>query len=59
MPKYLDYPTQKNTPSRKTRKGERNKVFAANRTAARRLRVERASLIASLNEQKQSENPEA
>jgi hypothetical protein len=38
MPDYKPYPNEKNTPNRKTRKGERAKTFLANKAAGRKLR---------------------
>lgn len=37
MPAYKPYPNEKNTPNRKTRKGERRTVFLANKVANRLL----------------------
>ena len=41
MPEYKAYPDSKNTPSRKARKGDRNKTFALNKVAGRLLRKAR------------------
>lgn len=41
MPQYKDYPTEKSTPNRKSRKGERNKVFQFNKIANRLLQKAR------------------
>jgi len=41
MPQYTPYPTEKDTPSRKTRKYQRSKVFLANYEAGRKLRKAR------------------
>lgn len=41
MPQYTDYPNAKTTPSRKTRKYQRSKVFMANYEAGRKLRKAR------------------
>jgi hypothetical protein len=41
MPAYLPYPTKKETPNRKTRKGDRAKVFLTNKNLAKKLRKER------------------
>lgn len=38
MPQYQAYPNSKTTPSRKARKGERNKIFITNRAAGAKLR---------------------
>lgn len=40
-PLYTAYPTEKDTPSRKTRKYQRSKVFMANYEAGRKLRKAR------------------
>jgi hypothetical protein len=40
MSAYKPYLTEKDTPSRKTRKSERNKVFQYNKTIARKLKKE-------------------
>lgn len=37
MPQYKAYPTEKDTPSRKVRKGDRNKTFVLNKAANRKL----------------------
>ncbi len=44
MPMYKNHPTQKETPNRKTRKGQRNTVFIYNKLAARKRRAERAEI---------------
>lgn len=41
MPQYQAYPTEKTTPNRKTRKGERIRIFLANKEAARKVRKAR------------------
>ncbi len=41
MPQYKPYPNEANTPSRKTRKGERNKTFLLNKAASRLARKAR------------------
>jgi hypothetical protein len=41
MPNYLKYPTEKDTPSRKARKGMRTKVFVTNKGLNAKLRRER------------------
>jgi hypothetical protein len=41
MPEYKPHPEEKTTHSRKTRKGERNKVFLYNFTLVRKLKKER------------------
>lgn len=41
MPEYKAYPDSKTVPNRKTRKGERNKIFLANYEAGRKLRKAR------------------
>ncbi len=38
---YRNYATQKETPSRKTRKGDRGNVFEFNKKMTKRLREER------------------
>jgi hypothetical protein len=38
MPDYKPYPNEKNTPNRKTRKGERVKTFLLNKAAGKKLR---------------------
>lgn len=43
MPMYLEHPTKKKTPSRKSRKGQRNTVFMTNKLAFRKLREVRAA----------------
>jgi len=37
MPEYKAYPNSTNTPSRKTRKGDRNRTFLLNKAANRKL----------------------
>lgn len=37
MPEYKAYPTEATTPSRKTRKGDRNRTFLLNKAANRKL----------------------
>jgi hypothetical protein len=37
MPNYKAYPNSQNTPNRKSRKGDRNTVFVANKTANKKL----------------------
>ena len=54
MPKYMTYPTEKTTPSRKTRKGERLRVFLANKNAAKKVRKERKEVKAALLEAQES-----
>ena len=49
MPQYQNYPTKITMPHRKTRKGERNKVFAANRKAAKLLRERRGTRVGELD----------
>lgn len=61
MPVYKPYPTEKDTPSRKSRKGSRRSVFLANKVAgrlqrkarkeARDARLEAAAAAAEENEQ--------
>jgi rRNA processing protein Gar1 len=41
MPNYKPYLTVKDTPNRKTRKGERVKIFLANKEANRKLQKAR------------------
>jgi len=41
MPNYIAYPNEKNTPSRKARKGERARIYLANKGAAKKLRKAR------------------
>lgn len=41
MPNYIAYPNEKNTPSRKARKGERVRIYLANKGAAKKLRKAR------------------
>ena len=41
MPNYAAYPNEKNTPSRKARKGDRARIFLANKGAAKKLRKAR------------------
>jgi hypothetical protein len=41
MPNYTKYPNEKEVPNRKTRKGERAKIFLANKAASRKLRKAR------------------
>lgn len=41
MPVYKPYLTVKDTPNRKTRKGERTKIFLANQAAGRKLQKAR------------------
>jgi hypothetical protein len=41
MPQYTKYPDSKDTPSRKARKGERIRIFLANKEAAKKVRRER------------------
>jgi hypothetical protein len=41
MPNYMKYPSEKEVPNRKTRKGERAKIFLANQAASRKLRKAR------------------
>lgn len=40
MPQYIPYPKEKDTPSRKSRKGSRQKTFITNKMIARKLRKE-------------------
>jgi hypothetical protein len=40
MSNYTAYPTKKDTPNRKNRKGERNKTFQYNKTLAKKLKKE-------------------
>ncbi len=49
MPQYTPYPKEKDTPSRKSRKGGRNTAFLKNKVAgrlARKARKERRDAIA-------------
>lgn len=41
MPTYKPYLTVKDTPNRKTRKGERVKIFLTNQAASKKLRKAR------------------
>lgn len=41
MPQYLAYPKSKDTPSRKARKGIRQKTFLTNKAAAKKLYLAR------------------
>ena len=41
MPNYMKYPNEKEVPNRKTRKGERAKIYLANKAAAKKLRKAR------------------
>lgn len=41
MPAYKPYPTEKDTPNRKSRKGSRRSVFLANKVAGRLQRKAR------------------
>jgi hypothetical protein len=50
MPDYKPYPKVKDTKSRKARKGERLKVFLANKEASRKLRKERKAAREALEE---------
>jgi len=54
MPVYKPYPKEADTKSRKARKGERAKVFLANKEAGRKLRkarkVERDARLAAQEE---------
>jgi hypothetical protein len=55
MPNYTKYPTEKDTPNRKTRKGERAKVFLANKEANRKLqRARKAAREALLEAQEET-----
>lgn len=53
------YPTKKATPSRMTRKHDRNKIWMLNKRETKRRREQRAARIAALNEQRQDETQEA
>ncbi len=57
MPSYQDHPTKAKTPSRKSRKGQRNTVFMNNKLAFRKLRELRAEKRRELAELMQAENP--
>ena len=41
MPNYTKYPNEKEVPNRKTRKGDRTRVYLANKGAAKKLRKAR------------------
>ncbi len=59
MPEYKAYPDSKNTPSRKARKGDRNKTFVQNKVAGRLLRKARkAARDARLAAQEELETAE-
>ena len=54
MPNMTPYPTSKTTPSRKARKGERIRIFLANKNAAKKVRQARkAAEEAALEAQEQ------
>lgn len=56
MPLYTKYPNSKETPSRLSRKGSRNKIFQANKMANRKQKSERAALKLKLAESSRQED---
>lgn len=58
MPNYTAYPTEKDTPNRKTRKGGRNSTFLKNKMAGRlqrKTRKEQREAIAEARAAQQEE----
>lgn len=58
MPKYTAYPKEVDTKSRKARKGERLKVFLANKDASKKARRARREAREAAEEAQQEESTE-